>query len=287
MVTTKGIKTALEELIALQAYATSRALPRQRKASGTLTGERRTKRFGHGMDFAEFRHYQAGDDVRAIDWRVTARSGKTHIRVYREERERPVFIVVDQSPNMQFGTRRQFKSVQAAKIAALLAWAALQNGERVGGQVSGVTENKMLSPKTGKRGVLQLLSALTAELTSDSMQWDVVLSDLRQQLKPGSLIILISDFYELGEHARQHLQTISQHNDLLLIHISDPLEQQAPSTNRYLVTDGKQELVLDTSDAALCAAYSEQFQQRFDQLKNFCEQYGINFRTLLTSDDLI
>jgi uncharacterized protein (DUF58 family) len=276
------IKSTLTQLIALQAYANIDWLPQRKKANASLSSEHAGKRFGRGMDFAEFRHYQAGDDIRTIDWRVTARSNKPHVRIYREERERPVMILVDQSQSMQFGTQKKFKAVLAAEMAAILGWSALKNKDRVGGMIAGIEKEITLPPRSGKRGALYLLRALTQESQSAVTHWETILRDLRAHLKSSSVICLISDFQEFNLEAQQHIQQLAKYNDVLFVYISDPLEQVAPPEGKYMVTDGKQELLLDTTDKDFCEAYAKQFQQRFNETKTFCERHGIRFMAVRT-----
>ena len=166
--------------------------PKRSKQSGAYVSRFK----GRGMEFDEARLYQPGDDIRSIDWRVTARTGKTHTKVFREERERPVFISVDNRPSMHFATRGVFKSVQAAKIAALLAWTAQQKGDRIGGQIFSNTHCQEIKPQNGKHGVLRFFNALTKQssTTALEMSLDHALARLVQHARPGSLVYVISDF---------------------------------------------------------------------------------------------
>ena len=197
------------------------------------------------MDYQESRIYQAGDDIRNMDWRVTARAGKPHTKLYQEERERPVVLVVDFNPGMFFGSTKALKSVIAAKTAALIAWAIAYRGDRIGALLINESHHE-LPPKMGKRGALQLirelvihsnpLHGLQASHNENSLNDE--LRRLRHIARPGSLIFLISDFYHLNDETAHHLRSLRRHCDIQAIQIIDPLEVSPPPPERYPVTDG-------------------------------------------------
>ncbi|MGF1528710.1 MAG: DUF58 domain-containing protein, partial [Candidatus Competibacterales bacterium] len=156
----EGVIVGVDDLIELRQQAAAAALPRRQMAHSPRAGTVGSRFRGRGMDFQESRVYQPGDDIRTMDWRVTARTGRPHTKLYTEERERPVFCLVDFSPSMFFGSRRMFKSVAAAKLAALIAWATVAGGDRVGGFLFGGGEHLEFPPRGGRRGVLPLLQGL-------------------------------------------------------------------------------------------------------------------------------
>ena len=259
---TQGIIASLAELIAIKRLTQrSRFIPDnlQRRV-----GNHRSAIKGRGMDFAEVRNYQAGDEIRHMEWRMTARTGRPHIKVYEEERERPVVILVDFSPSMYFGTQIAFKSYVAARLAATIAWTASAQGDRVGGLLNGTSAHHELTPKTREAGVLPLLSALSRYTHpipfSRTEQKERSLSDgllrLRHVTKPGSTLVIISDFYTLDEACEQHLSRLQSHNTLIAYQIADPLELAPPATpDRYTLTNGKTTLTLDTRNQSVQDAY--------------------------------
>jgi len=228
-----GTIATLPELIALEGLVQNKRLAA--RGSASQIGHRETRLRGRGMDFAEVRNYQAGDEIRHMEWRSTARTGRPHIKLYQEERERPVVLLVDFNPSMHFGTRGVFKSVLAARLAALLAWIAIAEGDRVGSFLfSGEHHNERL-PQNRHKGVLPLLSSLshytstlhhTPDITPRPLN-DVLLR-LKRVLKPGSLLILISDFYSLNDDSEPLLSRFKKHNDLIAYHIADSLELTSP-----------------------------------------------------------
>ncbi|MGD8568311.1 MAG: DUF58 domain-containing protein [Gammaproteobacteria bacterium] len=260
---------------------------------------------GRGMEFDEVRPYQPGDDVRTLDWKVTARTGKAHTKMFREERERAVISWVDFRQPMFFATRGMFKSVLAAKTAALLAWSAHHQRDRVGGLMFSEQQHYELRPKSGKSSVLHLirmlseLSALDArlqdngDLPSPRQHGDSAsacyqaLVRLRRVAKPGSLVLLISDFRGFDQQAESVLTQISQHNNVILLFVHDPLEAVLPDAGVYRLGDGQRVIPIDTSSRKLRQQYAEAFHQRQEQLKNMCIRHRMNFVSLSTQDDFV
>jgi uncharacterized protein (DUF58 family) len=242
---------------------------------------------GRGMEFDETRPYQQGDDIRSIDWRVTARTGKTHTKLFREEREKPVFISVDNRPAMQFATRGVFKSVQAKKLAALLAWAASQQGDKIGGQTFSQSSCRELKPQNGKHSVLHFLNALVIADNSAGNDFALgqALTRLSQHARPGSLVYVISDFRGMDDQVENYLMKLSEHCDVVLIFVYDPLEKGLPSQGRYRFTDDQREVVIDTSDKQRLTNYQFRFEERLRKLKRIALRRGLVLIQCSTQDD--
>lgn len=278
-----GAYTGIEELIGLRFPARQLQLARRNRALSALTGPNKSNFRGRGIDFEEVRSYQPGDDIRGIDWRVTARTGQAHTKLFREERERPVLLVVDQRPGMFFGSSHCFKSVLAAHLASLLAWSALDGGDRVGGLVFNGQTHREIRPRRSRRTVLALLSEInnyshTLPLAEPSAadSFDAMLSNLRRVARPGSSIYLISDFEGVeSDSARKHLFQLAQHTQVTAISCSDALEGKLPRAGRYAVTDGQQRSELNTADRKLRREYRESFEQRQQQLHEIMQRLGI------------
>jgi uncharacterized protein (DUF58 family) len=243
---------------------------------------------GRGMEFDETRLYQQGDDIRTIDWRVTARTGKTYTKLFREEREKPVFISVDNRLTMQFATRGVFKSVQAKKLAALLAWVANQQGDRIGGQVFSQSSCKELKPQNGKHSVLHFLNALASSYEpaeSADFTFSQALFRLSQHTRPGSLVYIISDFRGMNEQAENYLLKLSEHCDVVLIFIYDPLEKGLPTQGRYRFTHDDRDVTIDTSDKQRLTNYQLRFEERLRKLKRISLRRGLALIQCSTQDD--
>ncbi len=243
---------------------------------------------GRGMEFDEVRLYQAGDDLRSIDWKVTARTGKAHTKIFREERERPVFISVDNRPAMHFATRGVFKFVQATKLAGLIAWAAQQHGDRIGGQIFSAQNCLELKPFHGKHGVLRFFNSLVnshATVSRSPVTFNEVLTRLNQHAKPGSLIYLISDFRGFNEQSERHLAKLARHCEVVLIFVYDPLEKALPLQGRYRFTDGEHDIVIDSSDKMRLMAYQQRFLQHEQHLLSVAKKNRLKLILCDTTQD--
>ena len=233
---------------------------------------------GRGMEFDESRLYQPGDDIRNIDWRVTARTGKTHTKLFREERERPVFVWIDLRKPMHFATRGRYKSVLAAQLGALIAWSALYNGDRVGGVIFSEQEHHELKPQRGKAAVLRLINRIVNDpswthlpsQTADTHSLEHALQRLRRVARPGSLVFLISDFRHLDTQAQIPLARLCQHNEVALLFVHDRLEQELPPPGRYRMSSGEREFLVDSADDRLSGQYRQRFQARLERLQQLC-----------------
>ena len=284
------MKVSLEELIQLRWQARSLSFSSRKKAMAIMGGSHHSGFRGHGMDFLETRRYLPGDDVRAIDWRVTARLKKTHTKVFTEERERPIFILVDYSSSMFFGTRKTFKSVIAAKAAALLAWAAVEQGDRVGGLVFSSDKSYQLRPQGGRHGVLRLLNALIQPISvsnDDKSNLTNALVQLRRVTHPGSLIFIISDFQSMDKQAEKHLTKLARHNHIMGLFIYDQMEKTLPPPGTYDITNGEQYGIINSNSKQLQENYQQQFEQRHSDLKTFFQQQQLQFLSLATDQELV
>lgn len=247
---------------------------------------------GRGMEFDESRPYQPGDDPRSIDWRVTARSTTAYTKLFREERERPVLVVTDLRSNMHFATRGCFKSVNAARAAALIAWAAHHRGDRLGGLIFGDTSHRELKPRLGRRAALRFVHQL-----ADHKDWQnrgvpeggepltQAMSALRRVARPGSLVVVISDFIGFDRAAQSYLSSVARHNEVLAVFMNDPLERQLPPPGRYRIVSPSDELAIDTYAAAARRDYENEFAERSHELERFCHRYGVHLMPMSTDDD--
>jgi uncharacterized protein (DUF58 family) len=275
----RGAYCELQELIELRYPANKLDLNQRRRALSLLSGPNKTNFRGRGIDFEEVRRYQPGDDIRTIDWRVTARTGSAHTKLFREERERPVLVCTDQRNSMFFGSRHCCKSVLAAQLAALLSWAALQGGDRVGGLVLAEGEHREVRPRRSRRSVLALLNHLSdlnrqlpVQAGERALKFSDLLVELRRIARPGSALFIISDFSDaLDERALEHIHQLSRHMEITALHCSDPLERELPPAGRYVVTDGTSRTDLQTGNRAIRQAFSQRFEEGLQQLQS---QYG-------------
>ncbi len=270
-----GAYATLADLIGLRHKAHRLALPRNQTASNPMTGQLRSKHQGRGMDFSEVRLYQAGDDIRSIDWKVTARTSKTHTKVFQEERERPVLILLDQGPSLYFGSRVRFKSVAAVRLAALLGWAALEQGDRVGGIVFNDQTHLETRPRRSRKSLLRLIhdslsfNQRLGKTTHDHAhnQFSDMLQAAQRASRHGSLIFIISDFANFDADIETRLKQLGRHNDLHGVHIFDPLDRALPAPGRYSITDGAGIQEIDTRSRQARARHAADFEARTAQVQ--------------------
>lgn len=295
----RGAYTDMSALLRCRFAAQDLKLFAHQPARSLLSGGERTRFRGRGMDFEEVRLYQPGDDIRSIDWRVTARTQVAHTKIFREERERPVFMVVDQRSPLFFGSHRCFKSVLAAHIAALLSWAALANGDRLGALVFGDYDQRDVRPRRSKHAVLELLHQLqdyNHNLKSPSApepgahqrvnEMHKILADARRIAKPGCALFLISDFHDMDAACEQQLFELARHTDVTLIHIYDLLERQLVSNSPLTISNGRERLQLAANEKSFQQAYKSRFDQQFDVLVQICKRLRIPLLSYATQDDI-
>ncbi len=249
---------------------------------------------GRGMEFDEVRLYQPGDDVRTMDWRVTARTGRPHTKIYREEQERAVLLWTDFRVPMHFATCGQFKSVVASRAASMLGWSARNQGDRLGGLAFSETGHREIRPLHGDQGVMNLIANLsdyskkpvTRSTTLQRRQAaEMAVGRLRRVARPGSLIFLISDFRDLGPRFEQHLTTLSRHNDVVMLYLYDRLETNLPRAGRYQMSNGDKRIEIDTGDGPSRNRYHNRHQLHLDGLKQLCRRHRMHLMSCATDED--
>ena len=271
-----GVQTSIQALVRLKAEARGFSfLPRQ-PVTSLLAGRHGSRLRGRGLDFEELRQYHPGDDIRTMDWRATARLRAPHVRVYTEERERPVLLVVDQRRTMFFGSRRAMKSVAAAEVAALGAWRALASGDRVGGIVFNDQEIVDIAPHRSQTRVLHFLhevvrqNQLLAELPGDdsgspgNKHLNQALANALRRAKHDHLVVLISDLDSAAEETQRLATLIAAHNDMLVIATYDPLGASLYGRPGMRARDRGVTLEIP-SGAAFASSFQQAFAERLDQ----------------------
>jgi len=281
----------LSDLLHAQQQLQASGLLSGNAAKSSLLGLHHSRLRGRGMEFDQVRVYQSGDDVRNIDWRVTARTGEAHSKVFQEEREHPVFLMVEQSPAMFFASQGNFKSVQAAYIATLFAWAAHANHDRVGGLVFSETLYAEVRPQRYQRGILKLLSQLAQanqELkepapnsNNNPLQQALIYS--RTILKPNSLIIIICDERNISPHTSALIQTLAQRFDLVLVPISDPLERQLPQSGGLLFQHDTRFLSINGHHSTISKQWQDRGNQYRQQWQKLAQQANLPLFPLSTT----
>ena len=291
------ITISAASLIALHRDAHKLPL-RSRKIHAQISGNYLSAFKGRGMEFDEARLYQPGDDIRAIDWRLTARSGKTHTKLYREERERPVLLWVDYRQPMFFGTQNCYKSVVAAKTAALLAWSTAQHGDRLGGLIFSEQDHIEMRPQRGQAATLHFIQQLVKHSAwqqhsiknghqDEAAHATHALNRLRSVAKPGSLIFMISDFRHIGAQHQGILAQLAKHNELALLFISDPMEAQLPDGGIFRFSNGVMDVSLNTRNRNTRSTYQQRFNTHRDNLNKLCRKLDMRFVDISTTNDIV
>ncbi|PIE60327.1 MAG: DUF58 domain-containing protein [Desulfobulbus propionicus] len=297
------VRITIDDLIDLRARAGRGTLPVGKKSS-RQAGSYRSVFRGRGMEFAEARPYQQGDDIRTIDWRLTARLGKPHTKLFQEERDRAVILWVDLHPSMFFASKGVFKAVQAARAAGLFAWSAAARGDRLGGIIFAGEIRQELRPGLGDRSVLRFFRKLCEHPAWENQQiFDQRMNAVRlfsqkerqtsmtehlirlcRVSRNGNLIILLSDMRALSQQAEQQLGRLARDNQVLVCFLHDPLEKELPPPGWYRLGDGQHTLSFYSGQTRFRQHYAKGFQNRQQQLQTLCHQLGIDFLPLSTTE---
>lgn len=291
---TPGVYVDLQDLIALEYRGRKVSfLPRQ-PVHSLLSGRFASRMRGRGLNFEEIRDYRAGDDVRSIDWKVTARLRKPHIRVFNEERDRQTIIVVDQRLSMFFGSRRAMKSVTAAEAAAIAAWRVLGAGDRVGAVVFGDRDVVEVRPRRSRATVLQILAAIVAQnqalgvgrgLVSAPTMLNSALDHARRRAAHDAAIVIISDFNGADATTRATVTTLARHNDVIAALVHDPLQSDLPPSASMTVTDGELQIRLDVGRDSVRKSVSQVTQDRLQGIFAWTHELGIPVLPLSAAED--
>ena len=283
-----------QELISLAGVAQHWHRLPLRGPAAMQAGLNKSRHKGRGLEFAEVRQYQPGDDIRSIDWKLTARSGKAHTKLYTEERERPVLILADLSTSTFFGSQIQFKSALVARASAFVAWLAKEQGDRVGGIVFNEFSHNEQRPASRQQGVLRLIHWLHDYQTEFSdllkvqdqpgQSWSDRINQLAVLAKPGTRVFLFSDFNHLTDSSLTPLRRIAAHCEIEAFKVYDPLEADLPKSGVYTVSNGQQRTQLNTGRSKFRRQFRQDFDQRNQQLDTLFKGMGQRFNLLSTHE---
>ena len=276
-------------LVQLRELAAHISLRQTRKIYSPLSGQHVAAVRGRGLEYAEVRQYQPGDDIRTMDWRVTARTGQAHIKVFQEELERPLLIVCDLRASMFFGSRRTFKQVLAADLCALLAWAGVHSGDRVGALIFNDDQQFDLRPGSGTHQVLKIINRLATMPRSAAQDPVTRMTSICQQLRrvahPGTAIWIISDWNGIDDQQQPLLFDLCRHCDVRAIQIYDQLEQDLPPPGHYELTDGLQRLQLDAANPTQRQRWQQLARERQQHLQQYLQRLKVPLLPIATDDD--
>lgn len=290
-----GVYADLDELIRIQFKARDFSFMPQQPVSSILSGRYASRLRGRGLNFEEIRRYLPGDDTRNIDWKITARTRSPHVRVYTEEKDRGVLLLVDQRQNMFFGSRDRLKSVTAAELAALAAWRALDVGDRIGAIVFNDTEVREFKPHRSRESVMQILGEVVRQnhaLAADSTvapnpdQLNRVLEKARVLAPHDVLVILISDGLGADEHTERLTAGLVAHNDLLVLLVHDPLRVE-PTGPRLTISDGSRQMELDLSKPSVGETIAADYRDERDGLNRYLRRLSAPMLMISNQGDVV
>lgn len=289
-----GVYVDLEQLIALEQKGRKVSLLPRQPVHSLLSGRYASRMRGRGLNFEEIRDYRSGDDVRSIDWKVTARLQSPHVRVFNEERDRQGVLAVDQRLSMFFGTRRAMKSVTAAEIAAVVAWRILSVGDRVGGIVFNDRSIEEVRPQRSRRIVLQYLTKLAEQnqalgvgrgITRDATMLNRALDRIRRVAPHDATVVIFSDFDGADETTRHAIAALAAHNTVIAVLIHDPSQSELPAAGRMTVTDGELQIALDVAHGSTRQNILDMSKTRLRSVFEWTRDFGVPVLPLSTAEE--
>lgn len=290
-----NIYANLRDLVALQYQASGFSFLPKQPVHSILSGRHSSRLRGRGLNFEELRHYRAGDDIRTMDWKVTNRTGKPHVRVYTEEKERPVLLLIDQRISMFFGSQVKMKSVIAAELAALAAWRVLSVGDRVGALVFNDVDIIETKPHRSRKTVMQILHNITrfnhdleadTDIVQNDAQLNLALRETERLSGHDYLIVIISDMSGWNEESVKRVKRLARHNDVMAALVFDPLEKTLPDSSQLVLSDGALQIQVDTAKNGLNDQYTHHFESGVEHLQAELNKHGIPVIPMSTTESV-
>jgi uncharacterized protein (DUF58 family) len=290
-----GVYANLDDLIRIQFKAHNFSFLPLQPVTSVLSGRYASRLRGRGLNFEEIRRYLPGDDIRTMDWKVTARTRSPHVRVYTEEKDRAILLVVDQRINMFFGTRDKLKSVTAAELAALSAWRAVAVGDRIGAVVFNDTELFDIQPQGSQKTVMSILGnvvhmnhALRADtqVEPNAGMLNRALEKALQLVSHDGLIVMISDFFGVDEQTERLTARMAEHNDVLALLVHDPIRLQ-PAGERVTVSDGSLQMEIDFADKHVREKLAENYREEQEHITRFLNRLAAPLLMVSNQGDVV
>lgn len=287
------IATNINELAKLEYLVNDFSLLPRQPVHSVLSGKHTSKLRGRGLDFSEVRKYVHGDDIRNIDWKVTARTKVTHTKVFTEEKERPALIIIDQSSSMFFASEGTMKSVLAAQMAAIGGFKVLKSGDRIGGIVFDDDSYESISPKRNRKTLMHFLEQVVIKNQNLVKRKKIhpkldiinkVLFRAQNLITHDYVVVVVSDFQHLNKQGRQYLSNIAKHNDVIFVMVSDKMELEMPEV-KIPIGDGVNQTVMSGKSEATANYRTISKGIRQDNI-DYCNKYGIPVMELNTLDPL-
>ena len=286
----------LKHLRSLQGAAAGLSFLPSQPSSSVLNGRHVSRLRGRGLNFEEMRNYLPGDDIRAIDWKATARTGSPHVRVFTEERDRPALVVVDQRMSMFYGSRLNMKSVTAAEAAAIAGFRVLGAGDRIGGIVFNESEQREFAPHRSRQNLFAFLEALSEAnkalhadnpATAEPGNLNRVLKSVARIARHDHLVLVLSDFDGIDTATEKHLGAIAAHNDLILGLVHDPSARALNRQPKAVLGDGRRQAEVDFGRAEIVEAVRNVSSSRLDRILDWQKHINLSVLPLSAGEETL
>lgn len=291
----RGVYTNLDELVRIQFRARDFSLQPQQPVNSILSGRYASRLRGRGLNFEELRRYLPGDDIRTMDWKVTARTRSPYVRVYSEEKDREVLVIVDQRINMFFGTRDKLKSVTAAELTALATWRAVDAGDRVGALIFNDEQLVDIKPQRSHKTVMTILGEVTrqnqalradTEIAANAAMLNQALAKAVHMARHDALVIIISDFFGVDDETKQLTTRLAEHNDVLGVLVHDPIRIDMPGQHMS-VSDGALQMQIDLNDEAVRHKLGSDYHNEQQQIRQFLHKLSAPLLMVSNAGDVV
>ena len=276
-----GVSIDVEDLISIRSRLAGLSLKKIRHRTLRSLGLRETRVRGRGMEYEESRAYVPGDDVRTMDWRVMARTGEPHTKVFTEEKERSVMLVVDLSSSMFFGTRFGFKSYTAAQTAAHIGWLVVQAGDRLGGLIASANAHYEIRPKKSSSNLMRIFHHLEQEcnvdlpVANEPSRFNFMLAELRRVVKPGTIIVTISDLLGIDNETPSLMSSLARTSDVMVFWVHDRTETHRWPEGRYEILAKQNQVSLDLRADSAVQWLTEEQQYHKSAIEDLINQFKI------------
>lgn len=283
---------SFEELIELRSKIGKLEFFKKEKSNAMMSGDYLSNFRGNGIDFDEVREYVVGDDIRRIDWKVTARAGTPHIKLFKEEKQLNIVISVDMNSNMQFGTRKTFKSVQAARCAAILGWYANLNNDNVGSYFFGnlLDNDLFIQPKSSRNNLWQMIKILSNKYEIKNKNLISISSSIKNLLSikcKANLVFIISDFINIDEELIKQLSFLSKKSKVILISVNDCADSEIVPVGKISCLDGiGHQIDINTDDRNALENYTRQWLDNRKFLEKITNSLGVKMINVMTHKDV-
>ena len=287
-----GLFVTVEELVEQRKFLKYIKLNKKKSTLSANAGDIKSAFKGRGIELAESRKYIFGDDVRGIDWRLTARKQDPYTKIFHEERDREIFVLLDLSNTMVFGSKKELKSVAAAKIAGLIGWMSLENSDRFGCVLFDGKQIHMYKPQNNRNSLMAVykkISDVSRKILKQNVshvELETAVRRLKKHVKSQPMVFVISDFYEFDEGLKKSLVALSKVSKLYCLDIIDFLEENAPKSGEYMIAHHNEKLVFESSGKVFGKEYQKYFEKKRFEIEDFCKKFGMRYIAIRTYENL-